>query len=230
MYIYFTGTLSSCTRILLFIHFDHCTCNYMFNCSKALFLCIINVYYHNSSISRIKKLYIHLFIFHSLIHVYFLPIFFTLSEERMVRNPPRGPSKADFMHHASGDVRGHRSGRGDVMSRRDDREEEAMEEGEEYSGWQPPKGKPWASCKITQLQATCYYYLRTFRTGKIAVLTPHLVPPVRPGYFWFRTQNFESSLTPLLVPPKRRYCFRFRTQLFKKWANPANSTVLFDPI
>ena len=43
--------------------------------------------------------------------------------------------------------------------------------------------------------------LSPFRTGKIAVLTPHLVPPIRPDYFRFHTRNFESGLTPHLVPP-----------------------------
>ena len=140
--IYFTGTFIN-TRFLLFIHFNDNNYNYMLlNCSKALFLCIVNVCYHNSSIHLSLSYLKYIYTFHSLIHVYFLPIALTLSEERMVPNPSRGPSKADFMHHAGGGMRGHQSGRGDVMSRRDDREEEAMEEGEEYSGWQPPKGKP----------------------------------------------------------------------------------------
>ena len=57
--------------------------------------------------------------------------------------------------------------------------------------------------------------LRAFCTCQIAVLTPHLVPPIRPDYFRFRTLNFESVITPLLVPPKRRYYFRFCTRLFE---------------
>ena len=27
----------------------------------------------------------------------------------------------------------------------------------------------------------------------------HLVPPIRPDYFWFHTRNFESGLTPQIV-------------------------------
>ena len=36
-------------------------------------------------------------------------------------------------------------------------------------------------------------------TGKIMILTRYLVPPTRPDYFRFRTQNFESWLTPQIV-------------------------------
>ena len=42
-------------------------------------------------------------------------------------------------------------------------------------------------------------HIRAFRTGKIAVLTPHSVPHFRPDYFRFHTQNFESGLTPQIV-------------------------------
>ena len=56
---------------------------------------------------------------------------------------------------------------------------------------------------------------RAFRTGKIVVLTPHLVPPIRPDYFRLRTQNFESGLTPHLVPPIRPDYFWFPQEILK---------------
>ena len=56
--------------------------------------------------------------------------------------------------------------------------------------------------------------------GKIAVLTLQFEPPIRPDFFWFRTQNFESGLTPHLVPPIRSDFFRFRTRNYESGLTP----------
>ena len=75
-------------------------------------------------------------------------------------------------------------------------------------------GRAFSPCTFTAGVIEIALY-RAFRTGKITGLTQHLVPPIRPDYFRFCTQNFESGLTPLLIYLKHCTIFCFAHDLLK---------------
>ena len=66
-----------------------------------------------------------------------------------------------------------------------------------------PLDFPHFVCFHVKAHKICMYFFvtilsrvqfRAFHTGKIVVLTPHLVPPIRPDYFWVSSRNFKSGL------------------------------------